>query len=151
MAAASPRLTPAAQTERRIAWLILLTGALAGFTAAALHNMLWSAGLMIGAILAWFNFRWLRQGMDALAVASQAQAGLSQPRVPIGAYFRVLFRYALIALSVYVIFKILKVPLASMVVGLCALGPAAVAASVYEIARPTSKHREVEPLDRTGS
>ena len=90
---------------------------------------------MIGAILAWFNFRWLRQGMETLAITSQAQAGLSQPRVPLGAYFRVLFRYALIALTVYVIFKILKVPLASMVVGLCALGPAAVVASLYEIAR----------------
>jgi hypothetical protein len=151
MAAASRSLTPAAQTERRIAWLILLTGALAGATAAALHDMLWATGLMIGAILAWFNFRWLRQGMDALAVASQAQAGISQPRVPVGAYFRVLFRYALIAFTVYVIFKILKVPLASMVVGLCALGPAAVAASVYEIARPAAAKREVEPVDKTGS
>lgn len=141
---ASPSLTPALQTERRIAWLILLTGAVAAAAAAAIHATLWAAGLMIGAILAWFNFRWLRQGMDALAIASQAQAGLSRPRVPIGAYFRVLFRYALIALSVYVIFKILKVPLASMVVGLCALGPAAVAASVYEIARPSPKHREAE-------
>ncbi len=138
MAAPSPSLTPAAQTEGRIAWLILLTGALAGTTAAVLHNMLWATGLMIGAMLAWFNFRWLRQGMDALATASQAQSGLARPRVPIGAYFRVLFRYALIALSVYVIFKILKVPLASIVVGLCALGPAAVAASVYEIARPST-------------
>jgi small-conductance mechanosensitive channel len=151
MAAAPLSLTPAAQTERRIAWFILVTGALAGIAASALHNMLWATGLMIGAILAWFNFRWLRQGMDALATAAQAQSGLAQPRVPIGAYLRVLFRYALIALSVYVIFKILKVPLASVVVGLCALGPAAVAASVYEIARPSPKHREVEPLDKTGS
>ncbi|MDP9337817.1 MAG: ATP synthase subunit I [Acidobacteriota bacterium] len=151
MAALSPDLTPAAQTERRIAWLILLTGALAGATAAILHNPLWATGLMIGAILAWFNFRWLRQGMEALAIASQSQAGLPQPRVPVGAYFRVLFRYALIALTVYVIFKLLKVPLASMVVGLCALGPAAVAASVYEIARPSLRNHEVEPLDKTGS
>lgn len=151
MAPSSPGRTPAAQTERRIAWLTLLSGALAGAVAAALHDMLWATGLMIGAVLAWFNFRWLRQGMDALAIASRAQAGLSPPRVPLGAYFRVLFRYALIALTVYVIFKILKVPLASMVVGLCALGPAAVAASVYEIARPSRGNREVEPLDKTGS
>jgi len=93
---------------------------------------------MAGAILAWFNFRWLRQGMNAVAAASQAQAGIARPRVPIGAYFRVLFRYALIAATVYVIFQLLKFPLASMVVGLCALGPAAIAASVYEIARPAT-------------
>ena len=74
--------------------------------------------------------------MDALAAASRAQAGLPRPRVPAGAYLRALFRYALIALLVYVIFEFLKVPLASMVVGLCALGPAAIAASLYEVAHP---------------
>jgi hypothetical protein len=129
--------TPAAQTERRIAWLILLTGALAGAIAAAVHNLLWSSGLMIGAILAWLNFRWLRQGMDALVFASQAQEGAPKPRVPLGTYFRALFRYFLIAFSVYVIFKTLNIPVASMVVGLCALGPAAMAASLYEVAGPS--------------
>jgi len=91
---------------------------------------------MIGAALAWLNFRWLRRGLDALVAASAAQAGVEKPRVPMGAYFRALFRYALIALIVYVIFEFLRVPLASMVVGMCALAVAAVAASVYEIARP---------------
>jgi hypothetical protein len=103
-----------------------------------LRQPLWAGGLLVGAVLGWFNFRWLRQGMDALAAASQAQAGLPRARVPIGAYFRALFRYALIAVTVYVIFKLLKFPLASMVVGLCALGPAAIVASVYEIARPAT-------------
>jgi len=47
-----------------------------------------------------------------------------------------MFRYGLIGFCVYVIFDVLKVPLASMVVGLCALGAATIAASVYEILRP---------------
>jgi ATP synthase I chain len=93
---------------------------------------------MVGAVLGWFNFRWLRQGLNALVTASQAQEGLPRPRVPIGAYFRVLFRYALIAVTAYVIFKLLKFPLASVVVGLCALGPAAIVASVYEVVRPAT-------------
>ncbi len=134
--AALPISFTAAQTERRIVWLILLFGFLAAAAAAFLHNLPWAAGLIIGAILAWFNFRWLKQGMDALVAASQAQSGAAQPRVPIGTYFRAMFRYALIAFTVYVIFILLKVPLASMVVGLCALGPAVIAASVYEIAGP---------------
>jgi hypothetical protein len=131
-------LTPATQTERRIAWLTLVFGALAAVIAAVVHRPLWAGGLMVGAVLGWFNFRWLRQGINGLVMASQAQAGASRPRVPIGAYFRVLFRYALIALTVYVIFEVLKFPLASMVVGLCALGPAAIVASVYEVARPVT-------------
>jgi small-conductance mechanosensitive channel len=129
-------VTPATQTERRIAWLTLFFGAVSGVAAAVLRQPLWAGGLMVGAVLAWFNFRWLRQGMNALVAASQAQAGVPQPRVPIGAYFRVLFRYALIAATVYVIFELLKFPLTSMVVGLCALGPAVIAASVYEITKP---------------
>ena len=94
---------------------------------------MWAAGLLIGAVLAWLNFRWLRGGLDALVTASAAQAGAEKPRVPLGAYFAAAFRYGLIALLVYVIFKILKVPLASMVVGMCALAAAAIAASVYEL------------------
>jgi hypothetical protein len=134
-------VTAATQTERRIAWLTLFFGAVASVGAAVVHKPLWAGGLMVGAVLGWFNFRWLRQGMNALVAASQAQAGVPQPRVPIGAYFRVLFRYALIAVTVYVIFELLKFPLASMVVGLCALGPAAIVASVYEIARPATARK----------
>ena len=138
MAAPPVSLTSARQTERRVAWLILLFGILFSAVAAILHNLRWAGGLLIGSILAWLNFRWLKQGMDALVAASQAQSGVAQPHVPVGAYFRVLFRYALIALTVYVIFILLKVPLASMVVGLCAVGPAVIAASVYEVAKPRS-------------
>jgi small-conductance mechanosensitive channel len=134
MAAPPVSLTPARQTERRVAWLILLFGILFSAVAAILRNLPWAGGLLIGCILAWLNFRWLKQGMDALVAVSQAQSGAAQPRIPVGTYFRVLFRYALIAVTVYVIFILLKIPLASMVVGLCALGPAVMAASVYEIA-----------------
>jgi ATP synthase I subunit len=122
---------PELRTEQRIAWLTLVIGLAAGVAAALTGHWPWASGLMIGAVLAWLNFRWLRRGLDALV-----EAGAPQPRVPVGTYFRAMFRYALIALSVYVIFKVLRVPLASMVVGLCALAAAAIAASVYEIWRP---------------
>ena len=94
---------------------------------------MWASGLLIGAVLAWLNFRWLRRGLDGLVAASAAQAGVQKPRVPLGSYFAAMFRYGLIALTVYVIFKFLQVPLASMVVGMCALAAAAIAASVYEL------------------
>ena len=121
------------RTERRIAWLTLVIGSAASAAAAVAGNRPWAAGLLIGAALAWLNFRWLRRGMDALVTTSAAQAGVEKPRVPVGTYFRALFRYGLIALMVYVIFKILKVPLASMVVGMCALAAAAIAATVQEL------------------
>jgi small-conductance mechanosensitive channel len=121
------------RTERRIAWLTLAFGVAACAAAALEGSRIWAGGLLIGAVLAWLNFRWLRRGLDALVAASSAQAGVEKPRVPLGTYFAAVFRYGLIALSVYVIFKVLKVPLASMVVGMCALAAAAIAASVYEL------------------
>jgi ATP synthase I chain len=136
MASSAAESAPAALTERRISRLTLLLGFLAAILVALLRDRLWGAGLAIGAGLAWLNFRWLRRGLDGLVVASTAQAGKEKPLVPLLAYFAMVFRYGLIALAVYVIFIYLRVPLVSMVVGLCALGAAAIAASVYEIWHP---------------
>ena len=124
------------RTERRIGGLTLLIGALAAAVAALLHRFPWAAGLLIGTALAWLNFRWLGQGLDALVAAATAQSGVPKPRVPIGVYLRAMLRYALIGFTVYVIFEFLKVPLASMIFGLCALGAAVIAASLYEVVRP---------------
>jgi ATP synthase I chain len=137
MAPSAIESVPAALTERRISRLTLLIGLLAALLVALLRDRLWGVGLAIGAFLAWLNFRWLRRGLDALVVASTAQAGEEKPVVPLLTYFAMLFRYGLIALSVYVIFEYLRVPLVSMVVGLCALGAATIAASVYEIWHPS--------------
>jgi hypothetical protein len=127
---------PGAVTERRISLLTLLIGIPAALIVALLYNKLWGAGLAIGATLAWLNFRWLKRGLDALVAVSTAQASSEKARIPLGTYFQMLFRYGLIAAAVYVIFEVLKVPLLSMVLGLCALGAATIAASVYEILRP---------------
>jgi len=123
-------------TEQRVAWLTLVLGLAAAAIMVLAGQARWGAGLIIGTVLAWLNFRWLRRGINTFVLASKAQAGLEKPRVPLGTYFLMLFRYGLIALAVYVIFEYLKVPLLSMVVGLCALAVAAIAASVYEILRP---------------
>jgi hypothetical protein len=137
MASSAAESAPAALTERRISRLTLLIGLTAALLVVLFRDRLWGAGLAIGTFLAWLNFRWLSKGLDALVVASTAQAGEEKPVVPILTYFAMLFRYGLIALAVYVIFIYLRVPLVSMVVGLCALGAATIAASVYEILHPS--------------
>jgi ATP synthase I chain len=131
------QLAAYAGTEKRISWLTLAFGCAATIVAVALRQPAWAEGLAIGAMLAWLNFRWLRRGLDALVHVATAQEGATEPRIPVGTWFRLLFRYGLIALCVYVIFELLRIPLVSMVLGLCALGAATVAASVYEIVRPT--------------
>jgi ATP synthase I subunit len=121
------------QSESRISQLTLLLGLLAALLVGYFHGRHWGAGIFIGAALAWLNFRWLKQGLDALTEASTAQATQKKVKVPIATYFKALFRYGLIALAVYVIFKYLNVPALSMVLGLCALGAATLVVSVHSI------------------
>jgi small-conductance mechanosensitive channel len=123
-------------TEKWISHFTLLFGFLAAVPVAFFRGLPWGAGILIGAILAWLNFRWLKQGLDALTAASTAQADHPKPQVPLTTYFTAAFRYGLIGLAVYVIFRYLNVPVLSMIVGLCALGAATMAVSVYEILRP---------------
>ena len=143
---ADPGGGPGLATERRIAWLTLAVGAVASIATGLSYRWVWAAGLMIGSILAWLNFRWLRRGMDALVAASSSQAGAAQPRVPVGTYFRALFRYGLIAMVVYVIFKLLGIPIVSMVLGLLALGAAAIAATVYEVWHPVEIESDTQTM-----
>jgi len=131
-----PEEVAGAATEQRIAWLTLLFGFAAAAILAQEHQRPWATGLAIGTVLAWLNFRWLKRGLDALVLASEAQQGREKPQVPLATYFTAIFRYGLLALAVYVIFKYLHVPLGSMVVGLCALAAATIGASVWEILRP---------------
>jgi small-conductance mechanosensitive channel len=137
---------PGAATERRIAWLTLVIGAVAAGVTGISYRWIWAAGLLIGSVLAWFNFRWLRRGMDALVAASTAQADAAQSRVLVGTYFRALFRYGLIAITVYVIFRALGIPIVSMVLGLLALGAAAIVASVYEVWHPVEMKSETQAM-----
>ena len=124
------------ETEKWIARLTLALGAVAAGIVTGFYGTVWGAGIFIGTVLGWFNFRGLKQGLDALAAASAAQQGQAKPEVPVSTYFKAAFRYGLIGMAVYVIFKYLNVPVLSMIVGLCALGAATIAVSVYEILRP---------------
>ena len=125
-------------TERRIAQYTLAIGCVGSVAASFLYSIRTGAGLLIGAVLAWANFRWLERVMGAVARASTAQADSPEARVPIGAYFGLFARYALIAAVVYVIFSLFKIPVLSMVVGLCALGAAAMLATLVEVLDPGS-------------
>ncbi|MBS1840013.1 MAG: ATP synthase subunit I [Acidobacteria bacterium] len=128
----------ASRTEKRIAWLTLILGAGATLAALVLKEQRWAAGLAVGAGLAWLNFRLLGRGLDALVLQSIAQRERKKVQVPVTTYLGIAFRYALIGLSVYVIFVCLHVPLASLIFGLCSLAAAAIAASVWEVLKPVA-------------
>jgi hypothetical protein len=135
MESASPVPSPLVgdRTVRRIVYLTPTFGVLAGVVAAFLHRWDWAEGLVLGSILGWLNFRWLKRGLEAFTTAAAAQAGVEKPRIPAGTYVLAAFRYALIGFFVYVIFVYLHVPLVSIVLGLSGLAAAIIVASVWEI------------------
>jgi hypothetical protein len=123
-------------TERRIAQLTLILGVITSAGAIWLFSIRAGAGVLVGAVLAWLNFRLLGGALDGLTQAMTAETAPEQASLPLGSIFRLIGRYALIVATVYVIFFIFKVPVLSMVVGLCALGAATISASLYEVLRP---------------
>jgi len=141
---------PGVHLLHRIACLTLGLGLAATLAAAILHNNDWAKGIACGTVLGWLNFRWLRRGM--LAIVNTAGVKSENPREaretsesaakskgsPRATYLAALFRYALIAVAVYAIFYYLHVPLASIGLGLCALGAATITASVWEVLKPAS-------------
>jgi hypothetical protein len=134
----------------RIAWLTLGIGFGAALAAAFLHHSDWAKGIVCGTVLGWLNFRWLKRGISAMIQSvsvSTAAKPASQPSEVIDnrqdtrasampTYLLLTFRYVLLGLGVYVIFIYLHVPLVSIGLGLCALGAATIAASVWEVLKP---------------
>ena len=154
-------IAPGEHILRRISALTLSMGFGAAAMAFAMHREDWAKGLAGGAVLAWFNFRWLSRGIRLMVNSAVEKAPAQtypqesarddgQAKVEGGAApsatksaasqflttMAMLFRYALVGLGVYVIFNYLHVPLISIGLGLCAFVAAILAASVWEIVRP---------------
>src|SRR5882672_8037699 len=113
---ATTETTQYALTERRIAYFTLILGVLAAAAAAFLCSIRAGAGVLLGAILAWINFRWLERAMDSVTRASTAQEGSPAARVPVSSYLGLFARYALIAAIVYATFSLFRIPVLSILV-----------------------------------
>jgi hypothetical protein len=141
---------PGEHVVRRIQWLTIAFGIVSAVAALALHRLDWAKGLFGGALLGWLNFRWLQSGIRGIfeTALSQANASVERGEAPASGAnsatsgmfraFAMLFRYAFVALGVYVIFMYLHVPLISIGLGLCALVGAIIAASVWEAVKPVT-------------
>jgi hypothetical protein len=130
---AAPRRSFALRAERRIAGLTFVLGFAAAGAAVFASSLATGAGVAAGALLAWMNFRWLRQGVDALARVATTPAGGERPRISTWVYAKLFGRYALIGVVLYVMVFRLSVPAWSIVAGLLALGAAAMVESIYEV------------------
>ena len=129
----SPESDPHAPFSRRMQWLTVLLGGVGAVVAAFLKSPRFGIGVAVGTLLAWLNFRWLDRGLGVLISAAVAQQGSPKPRVPLGVYVRFAGRYLLIGLAVYVSVVYFGVPLLAVLLGLLALGAAAITEGLYEL------------------
>ncbi len=121
--------------ERRIEYFAVGLGAAATMIAAPLWGARAAVGVGAGALLAWLNFRWLKQGVGALVTLSTAQAGAEKVRVPARVYWKFLGRYALLIIGAYVILSRFSVPVMALLGGLLAVVAAVLAELIYELSR----------------
>ena len=117
-----------------------MTLALGGATAGAcalLYSLAAAAGVILGTLLAWLNFRWLDQAGMALVRLAQARPDRERPVIPASTWVKLFARYALIALVLYGTVTRSPIPAVSVVGGLLMLGAAAMAVSLYEVLAET--------------
>jgi hypothetical protein len=124
-----------AAAERRIEHFTLAIGAIASIATGIFWNLKAGAGVAAGAVLAWINYRWMKQGINALARVSTAQAGAEKPRVPASVYLKFLGRYALLIIAAYVILRGFSLPAASIMAGLFAVAAAVLVEMTVQLFR----------------
>ena len=122
-----------AVAERRIEYVTLAIGAVAAVAAVVFWNVRAGAGLAVGAILGWLNYRWLKQGVGALAGLAKAQQGAEKVRVPRSVYVKFIGRYVLLILVAYVILTRLRVPVESLLAGFGALVIAVLGEIIWQL------------------
>jgi small-conductance mechanosensitive channel len=124
---------PGERVVRRVSLLIPVFGLSAGAVAGLLRYWDWAEGLWLGSALAWLNFHWLKRGIWAFTAGAMAENSSENRHTSGATYLAAAFRYALIGLALYAIFRFLHVSLVSLAVGLCAFAAAIITATVWEI------------------
>jgi hypothetical protein len=125
--------------ERRIERLMLAIGVLVALYSAWRWSWAHAVGILVGTALAWINYRWLKQGLDALARLSIAQEGTEKVRIPKQVYAKFIGRYALIILVVCAIFVGSLLPAIAVLGGLFTLVAAAMLGILYELMRGVAR------------
>ncbi len=117
------------RAQQRVEKLTLALGFAGAIAALFWRGWPEAAGVMLGGIVAWINFRWLRRFVGWIAKLSLAQAGQETPRMPNRIFLQMFGRYALLGVALYVMLMRFYWPVVAFVCGLFAL----VAAVLLEV------------------
>jgi ATP synthase I chain len=104
--------------ERRIEYLTAAIGAAGSAVAVLFWGVRAGVWFAAGAALSWLNFRWMKQGIAALARLSAAHAGSEKVRVPRTVYAKFIGRYVLLIVVAYVILRNFEFAVVSLMAGL---------------------------------
>jgi hypothetical protein len=121
--------------ERRIERFIVALGLAMAIAAEIGWGRRAAASAVIGAVLCWLNFRWLRQGAAALMRLGIAQAGAEHVYVPRSTHAKFFGRIVLLLIVAYVILAWLRLPVVAFLCGAVAVVPAILIELFYELAR----------------
>lgn len=117
------------RAERRIEYFTVALGVAGALCAGIVWGIRPGLGVASGAALAWINYRWMKQGVGALANLAKPQHGAEKVYVPRSVYFKFMGRYALLIGAAYVILARFNLPVAGVLVGFSAV----VAAVLVEV------------------
>lgn len=117
------------QALERIKRFMLVIGAAATVIAGLTWGWRIGVGVLLGCVLAWLNFHWLKQAVSALADRATSTGQSQSSR---GMVARFLLRYALIAVAAYAIFRVSKPSLYGLLGGLFLTVAAILCEAVYE-------------------
>ena len=103
---------------RRIHIASFILSAVAALAAHLIWDARVAAGLLLGALVSWINFVWLKQSMVALT--DRVAAGSEVPEKPGSRkiLFKFIFRYVILAALAYVIISSLPVSVYGLLAGL---------------------------------
>ena len=121
-------------TKRRIERWTVLAGVAGTAAAAWWSGGLAAGGVALGSVLAWINYRWLKQGLGAFEQVSRQQAGAANVRIPKWVMLRFFARTALILIILYVSLAYSLLPAWALLAGLFTLVAAVIVESVYQVA-----------------
>ena len=121
--------------QRRVEYGTLVLGAGGALVAGWLWGWAESGAVGLGATLSWLNFRWLKQGVAALAASSAEPSKAQRVRVPRRIYVKFFGRYALLLVVLYAILTNSRLPGLTFLCGLFAVVAAVLLEMIYELAR----------------
>jgi len=120
---------------RRVEVLTLGLGAAGSPFVGVRWGWLAAAGFLVGVLISWVNFRWLKQGVEALGRAATARAREESPGLPKRAYVKLIGRYVLLLVALCGILLASWVPGGAVVAGLFAAVAAVLLDMLYRLYR----------------